>query len=191
MRESIKGIMYSKIRPDTLWQSSWYLKNVDHRNIRTLTRFRLRNHRLAIETGSWFNIENNCRNCLNCDELEDEEHFVLHWRNYMELQNKYVFLDNNRPDNLVTIWNSICKRTLDNLAIYIRKAQAIHQQVAEAWLELNMNELVDLTITVTWFIEWYLFIYWYCVCAPSFNWYFWVTTALSVDIRDCVSVLKQ
>ena len=38
-------------------------------------RFRLRNHRLAIETGSWFNIGNNYQNCLNCDELEDEEHF--------------------------------------------------------------------------------------------------------------------
>ena len=68
----------------------------------------------------------------------------------MDLQNKHVFLDNNRPDNLVTILNSECKRTLDNLAIY--------QQVAEAWLELNTNEIVDLTITVTWFIEWYLFI---------------------------------
>ena len=74
------------------------------------------------------------------------------------LQNKYIFLDNNRPDNVVTILNSECKRTLDNLAIYIRKAQAIHQQVAEAWLELEMNELVDLRIIVTWFIEWYLFI---------------------------------
>ena len=135
-------------RPDTPRQSSWYLTNVDPRNIRTLTRFRLRN-RLAIETGSWFNVDNNCRNCLNCDELEDEEHFVLHCRNYMDLQNKYIFLDNNRPDNLVTILNSECKRTLDNLAIYIRKAQAIHQRVAEAWLELEMNELVDLRIIVT------------------------------------------
>ena len=58
-------------------------------------------------------------------------------------------IDNNRPDNLVTILNSECKRTLDNLAIYIRKAQAIHQRVAEAWLELEMNELVDLRIIVT------------------------------------------
>ena len=149
MRESSKSALYSKIRPDTRWQSSWYLTNVDPRNIRTLTRFRLRNHRLAIETGSWFNIDNNYRNCLNCDELEDEEHFVLHCRNYMDLQNKYIFLDNNRPDNLVTILNSECKRTLDNLAIYIRKAQAIHQQVAEAWLELEMNELVDLRIIAT------------------------------------------
>ena len=67
----------------------------------------------------------------------------------MDLQNKYVFLDNNRPDHLVTILNSQCKRTLDNLAIYIRKAQDIHRRVAEAWLELNTNELVDLTITAT------------------------------------------
>ena len=68
----------------------------------------------------------------------------------MDLQNKYVFLDNNRPDNLVTILNSECKRTLDNLAIYIRKAQAIHQQIAEAWLELNMNEgQSSLSVTIS------------------------------------------
>ena len=58
-----------------------------------LSRLRVSSHRLEIEAGRWVrphSIPINYRNCLVCQVLEDEFHFILECQMYTELRRKYI-----------------------------------------------------------------------------------------------------
>ncbi len=69
-----------------------YLQSVrDTKQRRILTKYRLSEHRLAIETGrhrkSWLPREQ--RVCVHCETGEIETHFLLHCHKYISIRNIY------------------------------------------------------------------------------------------------------
>ncbi len=79
-----------------------YLQSVrDTKQRRILTKYRLSEHRLAIETGrhrkSWLPREQ--RVCVHCEtgEIETETHFLLHCHKYISIRNLYF----NKLTNLI------------------------------------------------------------------------------------------
>ena len=54
-----------------------YLSIADDANAKRLAQFRMRSHRLAIETGSWINLDIGLRQCFTWGEIEDESHVLL------------------------------------------------------------------------------------------------------------------
>jgi hypothetical protein len=84
------------------------VKNPKHRV--ALTRFRLRSHNLAIETGRHNNIPREDRFCEYCDadRVEDEIHFLLFCSFYDELRRPLIpFIQNlNKKDAFVFLLNS-------------------------------------------------------------------------------------
>ena len=58
-----------------------------------LSRIRMFSHRLHIEAGRWHkpqSISLNERKCLNCNNIEDESHFILECTRYSEIRRKYI-----------------------------------------------------------------------------------------------------
>ena len=56
-----------------------------------VTKFRLSNHRLAIETGRHEGMGSNQRFCMFCpDRIEDEPHFLFHCSVLQHLRNTYL-----------------------------------------------------------------------------------------------------
>ena len=79
-------------------KSNIYSNFVDDRHRRVITRWRLSNHKLRIETGRYHVpfIERRDRKCFICNVLEDERHaiymcpsFALIRQNYVDLLEKY------------------------------------------------------------------------------------------------------
>ena len=79
-------------------KSNIYSNFVDDRHRRVITRWRLSNHKLRIETGRYHVpfIERRDRKCFICNVLEDEHHaiymcpsFALIRQNYVDLLEKY------------------------------------------------------------------------------------------------------
>ena len=63
------------------------IRNIKHRTI--LTKFRLSNHKLEIETGRFRRVNKNLRNCPFCPEnVEDEMHFLLQSKTLKPLREK-------------------------------------------------------------------------------------------------------
>ena len=63
------------------------IKNIKHRTI--LTKLRLSNHKLEIETGRYRRVNKNLRNCPFCPEnVEDEMHFLLQCKTLKPLREK-------------------------------------------------------------------------------------------------------
>jgi len=60
----------------------------DKRHLIALSRFRLRSHNLAIESGRHRNVQRDMRFCVFCDsnQIEDEKHFLLYCSFYDELR---------------------------------------------------------------------------------------------------------
>ena len=104
----------------------------------TLARFRTRNHWLAIEVGGWLDIPVENRVCYSCMEVEDEAHFVFECPRYADLRARYVLFDydvtRDSQDQLVTLLQSQDSRTLNNLAIFIRKATTVHADYTDRYM---------------------------------------------------------
>ena len=79
------------------------------------TRFRLRSHSLAIETGRHRNIPREHRTCLYCDsdQVEDEVHFLLFCAFYDELRRPLIPLisELNTHDAFVFLLHSTAPNT--------------------------------------------------------------------------------
>ena len=120
---------------------AWYLDHIDRKNVNALTRFRLRNHCLAIETGDWDGTPIEGRTCSTCEEVEDEAHFVFECTRYEDLRDQYIKVefDPSRcaQEQLVDLLLCKDKRKLDNLGIYIHKAMAVHKRYARERAERN------------------------------------------------------
>ena len=70
--------------------------NDDLRGI--ITRWRLSNHNLKIETGRYKGIPRNERICDSCETLEDEQHAVFVCVRYNEIRQRYENLLNKMND---------------------------------------------------------------------------------------------
>lgn len=57
-----------------------------------LNNFRSSDHPLPIETGKWYGIPVNDRNCTLCNvgKLSDEFHVILYWKSLSILQNQFL-----------------------------------------------------------------------------------------------------
>lgn len=57
-----------------------------------LNNFRTTNHPLPIETGKWYGIPVNDRNCTLCNigKLSDEFHVILYWKSLSILQKQFL-----------------------------------------------------------------------------------------------------
>ena len=100
-------------------KSNIYSNFVDDRHRRVITRWRLSNHKLRIETGRYHVpfIERRDRKCFICNVLEDERHaiymcpsFALIRQNYVDLLEKYpsvILLLNPDPADIYKTANLI------------------------------------------------------------------------------------
>ena len=129
--QSNKGWLYRLLAPMRDYKCHcWYLTNVDKKHVSTLARFRMRNHRLAIEAGEWLDtpIELENRICTDCGVLEDEAHIVIECPRYGDLRLRYIdqqILGTSNGDAmkcLVALLESCTARVLNNLAIFLKKA---------------------------------------------------------------------
>lgn len=131
-RDSSKGELYGLLMNGIGHKKrAWHISNLEDKNSKILTRFRTRNHHLAIEKGGWEQVELSDRVCTQCNVVENETHFMLCCPRYEPLRVRYL----NKAgvnDTSVTlrdvcdIINSCDKRTVDNACIFIRKATKIH-----------------------------------------------------------------
>ena len=55
-----------------------------------ITKLRLGSHYFLIERGRWKNLELIDRQCITCDDIEDEFHIVMCCKKYKDLRHKYL-----------------------------------------------------------------------------------------------------
>ena len=123
-------------------KKAWYLSNVDIKNVNMFCRFRLHNHRLAVEEGSWTGIDLANRVCLTCNVLEDEHHFIFVCPRYEFLRTKYLNLScihTYTVDSFVNLFNTRDVKLCNNLCIFIRKSLVQHRE------DVNTHNIVDTT----------------------------------------------
>ena len=98
----------------------------------SLTRLRTSSHRLCIEAGRWAKsnpivLEN--RKCFQCDDIEDEYHFVLVCPVYRELRRQFIpqyYRTNPSMFKFIELLKSDQQSILRNFAMYCEKA--FHQR---------------------------------------------------------------
>ena len=89
-----------------------------------MTRFRMSNHKLPIETGRWRGIPRNDRICPKCQNnvLGDEHHFLFECPTFLESRSKLMkryYYNNPSVYKSQSLFISHNKHTLSNLAIFI------------------------------------------------------------------------
>jgi exonuclease III len=123
INEASKCILYKNIIEGSDFGLQFYLqKNIDYKF--QLCKFRISAHRLAVETGRYSKIERKHRVCKNCEinELEDEYHFILVCKKFVNLRSKYIkmyYWKNPSVYKLVQLFNSKNIKTLNNLGKYL------------------------------------------------------------------------
>ena len=140
--ESPKAISYCKFKYIVGLEKYLYkVRNIRHRI--SLTRLRLSNHKLLIETGRHLRpkLERNQRKCFTCkDEIEDELHFIMKCPLYAtERQALFTSVQNNcRSFNLLTneekfvfIMSNEDENVMANLAKFTYKAMQIRDTVVK------------------------------------------------------------
>lgn len=107
----------NKLRTYKLFKNSFkiesYLKIIGCPKTRSvLTRFRISNHNLSIETGRHKNTPINARICLQCNnaEVEDEKHFMIDCMEY-NIYRRKLFSEIQILSNKFTNMNTIEKFT--------------------------------------------------------------------------------
>ena len=93
-----------------------------------MTKLSVSSHRLSIESGRWSKpnpIPLSKRNCLFCNLLEDEYHFVLEYNLYNTLRKLYIPKYYRTRPNILKMYeliNAGNSKVLKNLSIFINKA---------------------------------------------------------------------
>ncbi len=108
-----------------------YLQSVrDTKQRRILTKYRLSEHRLAIETGrhrkSWLPREQ--RVCVHCETGEIETHFLLHCHKYRSIRNIYF----NKLTNFIKNFTSISET--DQIKILLGEGQTAALAARYVWM---------------------------------------------------------
>ena len=102
-----------------------YLRNIRDETLRkTLTRFRLASHKLAIETGRVQNIDRQDRLCRLCNinRIESEYHFLCVCPKYCELRSKYLNIHWFTIAKFNRIMSSKKRKIQLNTAKFIKRA---------------------------------------------------------------------
>ena len=118
---------------------AWYIRNIDDSNVNTLCRFSLRNHKLAIEEGSWHGTAKEKRVCFTCGVMEDELHFILQCPRYDLHYAKYLNSYGRqcaKTEDLVTLLTCDNAKQLNNLGIFLKKATIIVHSEYRAMLNV-------------------------------------------------------
>lgn len=84
--------MGNKLRTYRLFKNVYecepYLQCIsDFKTRQIICKFRISNHRLAIETGRFKNTQLEDRKCYECNKLEDELHFLTECKRFNDLRN--------------------------------------------------------------------------------------------------------
>ncbi len=120
----------SKLRTYSLIKTEIGLENYLSSNLKintqdriALTKFRLSNHILMIEKGRHLKLDRNCRFCPFCsNEIEDEIHFMITCKNYINYRNvlfnhmgnihsSFLHIDNKEKFKMLLSDNAIIKHT--------------------------------------------------------------------------------
>ena len=100
-----------------------YIKFLPNKEVKILTAFRTRYHRLPVELGRWSSIPFNERICSLCySEIGDEFHFIFKCPNFSESRKLYIKPFYIRHPNTLKfnlLMNSNNEALLKNLCKYI------------------------------------------------------------------------
>ena len=90
MQSSAKTLNYRLFKENLEFEN--YFNILDSRDIYTLCKFRLVNHKLPIERGRWINVNREDRKCELCDsnDLGDEFHYLLKCKFFDESRKDYI-----------------------------------------------------------------------------------------------------
>ena len=92
-----------------------------------LSRIRMSSHKLHIEAGRWHkpqSISLNERKCLNCNNIEDEFHFILECTRYNEIRRKYIkkyFWRRPNIPKFIELMKTTNTSIIRNLASYVKR----------------------------------------------------------------------
>lgn len=118
--------LFKELKPD--FERSEYINKMKCRSLRNiLAKIRLSSHDLHIETGRHRNIDRNDRKCTlcQCNDIEDEYHFILICPMYALLRNQYIPRYYHRHPSmlkLTQLLNSTNVKVLNKLALFCRNA---------------------------------------------------------------------
>lgn len=107
---------------------SGYLINIKEKYIRNaLSKLRLGSHNLMVERGRWQTpiIDFTNRICTECQEIEDEYHFVLKCKRYTNLRKQYIpktLIDKPNMFELIKLVDSKDVNVLRKFGIFCHKA---------------------------------------------------------------------
>ena len=140
--ESPKAISYTKIKPNVYLEKYLHeVKNIRHKI--ALSRLRLSNHNLLIETGRHIRpkLDRENRKCFICkDDIEDEMHFItkcpLYSSEREELYkslkiNSKTFESLSRDQKFIFILTNEDKNVMTELAKYTYRAMKVREKAIE------------------------------------------------------------
>ncbi len=164
-----------------------YLQSVrDTKQRRILTKYRLSEHRLAIETGrhrkSWLPREQ--RVCVHCEtgEIETETHFLLHCHKYISIRNLYF----NKLTNLIKNFTAISET--EQIKILLGEGQTAALAARYVWMCHSLRDSRWMCVCVCVCVcvchslrdsRWMCECVWVCATA-------WETAGECVNVCECV-----
>ena len=95
-----------------------------------ITKLRLGSHYFLIERGRWKNLELIDRQCITCDDIEDEFHIVMCCKKYKDLRHKYLPETlYNRPSmyKFINLLNSKNVTVLRKLGLFLFNVYKIYE----------------------------------------------------------------
>ncbi len=109
------------------YKPEYYLNYPEMQIRKLISKFRISDHSLAIETGRYKNIPRNERICTTCNVLDDEHHFFYHCRINNKLRpdffNNFQINDNNFTEvKLETVLNPSSMQQVKNLGAFIKQS---------------------------------------------------------------------
>ena len=133
--EISKLYWYCQFKTD--FEISSYLENIRDKKLRSyVARLRCSNHSLGIEIHRYTKIESDkyCKFCMENDNyiVEDEKHFIIECNAYNNLREQYIprkYWNHHTDINYVKLMSSDSYIVLNNLAVYIREAVKLRNEI--------------------------------------------------------------
>ena len=129
-----RGELFRALHVDTKrGERAWYLDQLEQKNVRALSRFRMHNHRLASEVGAWTSVGRAERVCLTCGSYEDEVHVMMTCVRYEQFRKRYLRRTTRPPReanfaDTVALLNSRDLKTVNNVCVFLRKSMPLHSE---------------------------------------------------------------
>lgn len=131
LQNSSKGRNYALIKSNINIEPYLFTLPSNLRN--SITKFRLSNHKLPVETGRWSNIPLQERTCILCDgnNIGDEIHYILRCTYFTELRKKYIpkrYLTGDTHIHFSQLFNSQNVNILKGLSMFSKRVIEHFQQ---------------------------------------------------------------